>query len=107
MNKPAPLFPSSAECPECSKKIRIKWMQQRQVAPGLTGLGQMKCLHCGASHMRAVGPVAAVEEAARIYATLFHAACGHDHSHDHGHDHMHGVSVVPGGDNFAYIKLPG
>jgi hypothetical protein len=105
MIKPEPLFPPSGDCPECGKKTRIKWAQPRDVAPGLTGLGRMKCLHCGATHVRAVGPGAAIEKAARIYATLFHAACGHDHDLDH--DHTHGVSVIPGGDSFAYIKLPG
>ncbi len=107
MKKPQPLFPPSADCPECGRKIRVKWSPPRDVAPGLTGLGEMKCLHCGKLHLRAVGPGAAVAEAARVYATLFHATCEHDHGHDHGHDPMHGVSVVPGGDNFAYIKLPG
>lgn len=107
MSKPAPLFPPSADCPACGKKTRIKWSPPRDVAPGLTGLGQVKCLHCGSTHVRAVGPENAIEETARRYAAAFHAACEHDHGHDHGHDHDHGVSVVPGGDNYAYIKLPG
>lgn len=105
MSKPEPLFPPSANCPDCGKKIRIKWSPPRGVIPGLTGTGHMKCLHCGASHVRAVGPESAIQSTAQLLAQQYHAACGHDHGHDH--DHMHGVSVIPGGDQFAYIKLPG
>lgn len=109
MSKPEPLFPASANCPDCGKKTRIKWALPREISAGLSGLGRMKCLHCGATHVRAVGPAPAIEQTAQLYATAFHAACGHDHDHDHGHDHdpMHGVFVVPGNDTFAYIKLPG
>ena len=103
MNKPEPLFPPSAKCPGCGKKIRIKWTPPHAVAPGLTGLGQMRCLHCGASHVRAVGPEDAILKASRLLAAQYHQACGHDHDHDH----MHGVAVIPGGGTFAYIKLPG
>ena len=71
----------------------------------------MKCLHCGANHVRAVGPDAAVQEASRAISAQYHAACGHDHEHEdqeghEGHDHNHGVVIVPGNDQFAYIKLP-
>ena len=68
----------------------------------------MKCLHCGANHVRAVGPVAAIEDASRAIAAQYHEACGHDHEHDghEGHEHNHGVVIVPGNDQFAYIKLP-
>ena len=31
MSKPEPLFPSAANCPECGKKIRIKWAAPRDV----------------------------------------------------------------------------
>ncbi len=106
MSKPEPLFPPAANCPECGKKIRIKWAAPREVPTGLTGHGHMKCLHCGAIHVRTVGPENAIQETARIYAAQFHAACGHDHGHE-GHDHSHGVAVIPGGENYAYIKLPG
>lgn len=106
MSKPEPLFPPSANCPDCGKKIRIKWAAPRGVTAGLTGLGHMKCLHCGANHLRAVGPDDAIQETSRQFALQFHEACGHDHGHD-GDDHMHGVAVVPGGESFAYIKLPG
>ena len=109
MNKPEQLFPPSANCPECGKKIRIKWAQPRDVLAGLTGAGRMKCLHCGADHVRAIGPENAIHEASRMMAAFYHAACGHDHEGDHDHDHdpMHGVTVVPGSDTYAYIKLPG
>ena len=110
MSKPEPLFPAAANCPGCGKKIRIKWAAPDDLAPGLTGLGQMKCLHCRANHIRAVGPDDAIQHAARILAMKYHAACGHDHGdagHDHDHGHDHGVAVVAGGDKFAYIKLPG
>jgi hypothetical protein len=115
MSKPEPLFPPSANCPECGKKIRIKWAAPRYVLAGLTGAGRMKCLHCGADHVRCVGPDAAIQEASRMMAAQYHANCGHDHDHDHGedegeehaHDPMHGVVVVPGGETFAYVKLPG
>ena len=106
MSKPEPLFPPSANCPGCGKKIRIKWAAPDDLGPGLTGLGQMKCLHCRASHVRAVGPQTALEETASIFAAKLHASCGHDHAHE-GHDHGHGVAVVPGGEGFAYIRLPG
>lgn len=106
MSKPEQLFPPSANCPGCSKKIRIKWALPRNVAAGLTGLGHLKCLHCGGNHLRAVGPAAAIQETAHIFAAQYHDACGHDHGHE-GHDHMHGVAVIPGSDAFAYIKLPG
>lgn len=105
MSKPEPLFPSAAKCPGCAAKIRIKWASPDELAPGLSGLGQMKCLHCRATHIRAVGPDDAIQNTARILAMKFHAACGHDHGE--GHDHDHGVVVVPGNDKFAYIKLPG
>jgi DNA-directed RNA polymerase subunit RPC12/RpoP len=107
MSKAEPLFPPSASCPDCGKKIRIKWAAPREVVSGLSGLGHMKCLHCGANHVRAVGPVEAIQETSRMFAAQYHDACGHDHGHDHDHDHMHGVAVIPGGDKFAYIKLPG
>ncbi len=106
MNKPEPLFPSTAKCPGCGKKIRVKWALLNDLAPGLTGLGQMKCPHCRASHMRAVGPEEAIQGTARIFAAKVHEACGHDHGHE-GHDHNHGIAVIPGNDQFAYIKLPG
>lgn len=105
MNKPEPLFPPSATCPDCGKKIRIKWAPPRALLPGLTGLGYLKCLHCSANHVRAVGPEDAIQGAAQLFAQQHHAACGHDHGHDH--DHIHGVSVIPGGEQFAYIRLPG
>ena len=105
MSKPEQLFPPSANCPDCGKKIRIKWAGPREVAAGLSGLGRMKCLHCGAHHVRAVGPEDAIQETSRQFAVHYHESCGHDHGHDH--DHMHGVSVIPGSGNFAYIKLPG
>lgn len=105
MSKPEPLFPSAAKCPGCGKKIRIKWAAPDDLAPGLTGLGQMKCLHCRANHVRAVGTQEAVASTASIFAAQVHAACGHDHGHDHNHDH--GVVVVPGGEGFGYIRLPG
>ena len=107
MSKPEPLFPPSANCPDCGKKIRIKWAAPDEVTAGLAGLGRMKCLHCGAHHLRAVGAQAAIEETSRLFATYYHEACGHDHGHDHEHDHMHGVSIVPGNETFSYIKLPG
>jgi hypothetical protein len=109
MSKLEPLFPPSANCPDCGKKIRIKWAQLRDVLAGLTGAGRMKCLHCGADHVRVIGPETAIQEASRMMAAQYHAACGHDHDdgEDHEHDHMHGVAVIPGGDTFAYIKLPG
>ena len=108
MNKPEPLFPPAANCPECGKKIRIKWALPREILGGLNGLGHMKCLHCGANHVRAVGSVDAIQETSRMIAMQYHQACGHDHGHDtgHEHEHMHGVSVIPGSDNFGYIKLP-
>ena len=106
MSKPEQLFPPSANCPDCGKKIRIKWDSPREVTAGLTGLGRMKCLHCGSTHLRAVGPEDAIQEASRLFAMQYHQDCGHDHGHD-GHDHMHGVAVIPGSDKFAYIKLPG
>jgi len=106
MSKPEPLFPPSANCPDCGKKIRIKWATPREVVGGLNGLGRMKCLHCGSNHVRAVGPEDAIQEASRAIAAQYHQACGHDHGHD-GHDHNHGVAIVPGNDQFAYIKLPG
>jgi len=109
MSKPEALFPSAAHCPDCGKKIRIKWALPRELSNGLNGLGHMKCLHCGANHVRAVGPEPAIQETSRHLAAQYHAACGHDHGdeHDHGHDHMHGIEVIPGNDQFAYIKLPG
>jgi hypothetical protein len=116
MSKPEPLFPSAANCPDCGKKIRIKWAAPREVINGLNGLGHMKCLHCGANHLRAVGPEAVVQATAQLYAAQYHQACGHDHGHDHNnhddvhdhdHDHMHGIAVLPGGEKFSYIKLPG
>ena len=103
MSKPEPLFPPSANCPDCGKKIRIKWAAPREVVGGLNGLGRMKCLHCGANHVRAVGPEDAIQETSRMIAMQYHQACGHDHEHDHNH----GVAIVPGNDQFAYIKLPG
>lgn len=106
MSKPDQLFPPSANCPGCGKKIRVKWVLPREVSGGLNGLGRMKCLHCGANHVRAVGPEMAIQEASRMIAAQYHEACGHDHGDD-GHDHAHGVAVIPGGDAFAYIKLPG
>jgi hypothetical protein len=106
MSKPEPLFPPAADCPECGKKIRIKWAPPREITAGLAGLGRMKCLHCGANHVRAVGPQEAIQETSRLYAMAFHEACGHDHGHE-GHDHSHGVEVIAGGETFAYIKLPG
>ncbi len=106
MSKPEPLFPPSAHCPDCGKKIRIKWASPRELSNGLNGLGHMKCLHCGANHVRAVGPEAAIQDACGAIAAQYHAACGHDHGHE-GHDHNHGVVIVPGNDQFAYIKLPG
>lgn len=105
MEKPEPLFPPATNCPECGKKIRIKWAPPREVSSGLNGLGYMKCLHCGANHVRAVGPENAIQETSRQFAAQYHQACGHDHGHE-GHDHDHGVAVIPGGDQFAYIKLP-
>jgi hypothetical protein len=105
MSKPEQLFPPSANCPDCGKKIRVKWAQPREVYSGLDGMGHMKCLHCGANHIRAVGPEDAIQETSRAIGLQYHDACGHDHGHA-GHDHMHGVAVVPGGDTFAYIKLP-
>ena len=118
MIKPEPLFPSAAQCPECSKKIRIKWASPREVFGGCNGLGYMKCLHCGANHVRAVGTEDAIQVTSQLFAAQYDAACGHDHGHeghegheDHegheGHDHNHGVAIVPGSDKFAYIKLPG
>ena len=106
MSKPEPLFPASANCPDCGKKIRIKWASPSDIAAGLNGLGSMKCLHCGASHVRAVGPAEAIQETSRLIEMQYHQACGHDHDNDHGHDHSHGIAVIPGGDKFAYIKLP-
>lgn len=73
---------------------------------GLRGLGRMKCLHCGATHVRTVGNAEAVEQVAQAFEMQFHQACGHDHGHEHGHDHSHGVQVIPGDETFAYIKLP-
>ena len=112
MIKPEPLFPSAAQCPDCGKKIRIKWAAPRDVFGGVNGLGYMKCLHCGANHVRAVGAEEAIKETSQLFAAQYHAACGHDHGPDHeGHedhgDHDHGVAIVPGSDKFAYIKLPG
>lgn len=107
MNKPQPLFPPSAHCPDCGKKIRIKWAPPRELMAGLIGMGHLKCLHCGANHVRAVGTDDAIQGTAQLFAQQYHAACEHDHGHDHGHDPMHGVSVIPGGTQFAYIKLPG
>lgn len=112
MSKPDPLFPSAANCPECGKKIRIKWAAPREVFGGVNGLGYMKCLHCGANHVRAVGAEDAIKVTSQLFAAQYHAACGHDHGHDHDHDHAHeghdhGVAIVPGNDQFAYIKLPG
>ena len=101
------MFPPAAHCPDCGKKIRIKWAPPNEVIPGLDGLGRMKCLHCGADHVRAVGPADAIEKTSQLFAMQAHQACGHDHGHDHGEDHMHGVSVIPGSDKFAYIRLPG
>jgi hypothetical protein len=106
MSKPEQLFPASANCPGCGKKIRIKWAPPRALFSGLDGMGHMKCLHCGANHIRAVGPEHVILETSHVIGLQFHDACEHDHDH-HEHDPMHGVSVVPGGDNFAYIKLPG
>jgi hypothetical protein len=105
MNKPEPLFPASAECPDCGKKTRIKWAQPRELTAGLNGMGSMKCLHCGAHHVRAVGPAEVIEETSRRFEMQFHAACGHDHGHDH--EHSHGVTVIPGNEQFSYIRLPG
>lgn len=105
MTKPEPLFPSAANCPGCGKKIRIKWATPREVTGGLTGWGHMKCLHCGANHVRAIGPDEAIQQTAQLLASQYHQACDHDHGHDH--NHMHGVEVVQGGEKFAYIKLPG
>ena len=86
--------------------MRIFLPQLGQLAAdGNSGSGQMKCLHCRASHMRAVGPEDAIQGTARIFAAKVHQACGHDHAHD-GHDHNHGIAVIPGNDQFAYIKLP-
>ena len=121
MNKPEPLFPPSANCPDCGKKIRIKWFSPRDIMPGLNGMGRLKCLHCGAHHVRAVGPADIIEETSHVIAAQYHQNCGHDHGQDHDddhghesesasehdHDHMHGVKVIPGNETFAYIKLPG
>src|SRR5262245_1192370 len=103
MSKPEPLFPPTANCPDCGKKISIKWAPPREVLGGLDGLGHMKCLHCSANHIRAVGPGDAIQETSRQLAAQYHQACGHDHGDEH--DHMHGVAVIPGSDKFAYIKL--
>lgn len=105
MNKLEPMFPPSANCPDCDKKIRIKWVPPRELPAGLKGLGRMKCLHCGADHVRAVGPEDAIQGTAQRFEQTYHAACEHDHGHDH--EHTHGVLVIPGGEQFAYIKLPG
>lgn len=108
MSKPEPLFPPTANCPDCGRKIRIKWALPREVSAGLNGLGRMKCLHCGANHVRAVGSEDAIQETSRMFAAQYHEACGHDHGHDDDdHDHNHGIAIVPGNDKFAYIKLPG
>ena len=106
MSKPEPLFPSAAHCPACNKKIRIKWAAPRDFVGRLNGLGYMKCLHCGANHVRAVGAEDAVLETSHMIAAKYQQACGHDHEHE-GHEHDHGVAVIPGGDGFAYIKFPG
>lgn len=102
MRKPELLFPPAANCPDCGRKIRIKWATPREVLGGLHGQGHMKCLHCGANHVRAVGSDDAIQETSRLFAMQYHQDCGHAH----GHDHMHGVAIVPGSDQFAYIKLP-
>lgn len=96
------MFPASAACPECGKKIRIKWSQTIEAMTGLRGLGRMKCLHCGTTHVRTVGTAEAVEQIAQAFEMKFHQACGHDHEHDHSH----GVRVIPGDETFAYIRLP-
>lgn len=106
MSKPEQLFPTSANCPDCGRKIRIKWFGPREVSAGLNGLGRMKCLHCGAHHVRAVGSEEAIQASSLQFAAYYQAACGHDHGDDPHHDSMHGVAVIPGSGNFAYIKLP-
>ena len=105
MSKPELLFPPAADCPDCGKRIRIKWAAPRDLVAGLSGLGHMKCLHCRATHIRAVGPQSAIQETARIIDAQAHASCGHDHGHE-GHD-PHAVTMIPGNNQFAYIKLPG
>jgi hypothetical protein len=103
MEKPEPLFPAIAGCPNCGKRTRIKWESPKRLPAGIERIGALHCPACRKLFIRAVGGQEAVAALTDVLAHHSHANC-EDETHDHSHEAKPFVRAQT--DRYAYIEMP-
>jgi hypothetical protein len=96
MDKPEPLFPAIAACPNCGKRTRLKWESPKQLPRGVERVGILNCPSCGGAFVRAVGTPEGID----ALAQLLREQHRHEHHHDHGE-----LKILGRTDRYAYIEV--
>ena len=97
MDKPEPLFPAIAACPNCGKRTRLRWEAPKQLPRGVERVGILNCPACGGSFLRAVG----TSEGIAALAQALREEHVRHHQHDHGEPRILGRT-----ERWAYIEVP-
>ena len=96
MDKPEPLFPAIAACPNCGKRTRLKWEAPKQLPRGVERVAVLNCHSCGKTFVRTVGTPEGIDALAQ--------ALRERHQHEHHHDHGE-LKILGRTGRYAYIEL--
>ena len=97
MDKPEPLFPTIAACPNCGKRTRLRWESPKVLPPGIERIAVLQCPSCRGAFVRAVGTPEGI--------TAFASALRQEHVRHHHHDHGE-PRILGHTERWAYIELP-